>query len=51
LLLAPDSNSRRSNWEPTSFLASREPIRATRRLSRRGWLSLRNADPTLPQTT
>ena len=40
-LLSPDSETRRSSWEPTSFLATRDADRARQRLRARGWLTLR----------
>jgi FkbM family methyltransferase len=40
-LLSPDSETRRSSWEPTSFLATRDADRARQRLRARGWLILR----------
>jgi FkbM family methyltransferase len=40
-LLLPDSKVPRSDWEPTSFLATRDPERALELLKRPGWLALR----------
>jgi FkbM family methyltransferase len=40
-LLRPDSETRRSSWEPTSFLATRDADRARQRLRARGWVILR----------
>jgi FkbM family methyltransferase len=40
-LLPPDSETRRSSWEPTSFLATSDAGRARQRLSARGWSILR----------
>jgi FkbM family methyltransferase len=45
-LVPAGGSSPRSDWEPTSFLASCEPHRAVRRLRSRGWFSLqRSAKP------
>ncbi|HZU97480.1 MAG TPA: FkbM family methyltransferase [Planctomycetota bacterium] len=41
VLLAPDSAVPRSTWEPTSFLATRQPERAIERLAVPGWRSLK----------
>ena len=39
-LLPTGSTVHRSSWEPTSFLATRDPARATTRLRSRGWHAL-----------
>lgn len=39
-LLRPDSPQPRSQWEATSFLATRQPDRAQQRFYRRGWRCL-----------
>jgi FkbM family methyltransferase len=39
-LLAPDAVSPRSTWEPTSFLATRDPGRVSRRFRASGWQAL-----------
>jgi FkbM family methyltransferase len=41
LLLAPAERAARSMWEPVSFLATRDPDRATARFKPTGWQSIR----------
>jgi FkbM family methyltransferase len=40
-LLAPDSYTPRSQWQPTSFLATQQPERSTSRFKKRGWQVLK----------
>ena len=40
-LLAPDSQVARTQWQPTSFLATQQPERAINRFQERGWKSLK----------
>jgi FkbM family methyltransferase len=40
-LLAPDSQVARTQWQPTSFLATQQPDRAINRFQKQGWQSLK----------
>jgi FkbM family methyltransferase len=40
-LLAPDSNTARTKWQPTSFLATQQPLRALSRFQELGWNALK----------
>lgn len=41
ILLVPGSNVARTQWQPTSFLATQQPDRAISRLKKRGWKALK----------